>query len=101
MFLVVHELLPPASRALTQEPPGVPQSLYHQIQHLCPVLRLDFSQSESPHRFTPTLLLLAFHFLGATPVAVSFTFPSLLLCWLAPSWNRGHFPAKYPLTLVM
>lgn len=60
-----------------------------------------FHKQNPTARFTLTLLLLAFHLLGAIPAVVSFTFPSLLLCWSAPSWNGGHFPAEYPLTLVM
>lgn len=51
---------------------GVPQSLHHQIQHLCPVLRLDFSD-QNPHTISP---LYSFSWLFISWVSHLLLFPS-------------------------
>ena len=95
MFLVVQELLPPpASHALTQEPSGVPQSLCHQIQHLCPVSRLDFSQAESHSPFHPHTPSPGFSFAGCHTRCCFLHIPISALVLVGSLMERGSFSSR-------
>ena len=92
---MVQELLPPsASRALTQEPSGVPQSLHHQIQDLCPVLKLDFSQSESHTPFQPDTPSPGFSFPGRHTCCCFLHIPISALVLVVSLMEQGSFSSQ-------
>lgn len=93
MFLVVHSfsLLPPV--ASLREPPGVPSEPTPSNPAPLSSLMAGLFTIRIP-TISP-LYSFSWLFISWVSHLLLFpSFPSLLLCWLAPSWNRGHFPAR-------